>query len=90
MKTIQIAPYRKDCKVIGHKIIGTMGCRTFVFEIPREYEVYSYQHEHLINGFCEAIALSSKPGQVEWLLNDYWQIKGGKFYENRIVGQGQQ
>lgn len=81
MKTIQIAPYKKDCKVVGNKIIGTMSGRTFVFEIPREYEVYSYQHEHLINGFCGAIALSSKPWQVEQLLNEHFGISGGKFYE---------
>lgn len=81
MKTIQIAPYKEDCRIVGNKIIGTMAGRTFVFEIPREYEVYSYQHEYLIKGFCEAIALCSKQRQVEDLLNNYWQIKGGQFYE---------
>ncbi len=81
MKTIQIAPYERDCRVVGNKIMGTMGKRTFVFEIPSEYEVYSYQHEWLIHNFCEAIALCSKPWQVEQLLNDHWGIKGGKFYE---------
>lgn len=81
MRTIQIAPYREDCRIVGNKIIGKMGKRTFVFEIPSEYEVYSYQHEHLIANFCEAIALCSKPWQIEQLLNDHWGIKGGKFYE---------
>ena len=81
MKTIQIAPYDKDCKVIGHKITGTMNGRTFVYDIPSEYEVYSYQHEYLIKCFCAAIALASKPWQVTNALNEQFGIEGGKFYE---------
>ena len=81
MRTIQIAPYREDCRVVGNQIIGTMGERTFVFTIPSEYEVYSYQHEWLIEAFCAAIALSSKPWQVERLLNDRFNIKGGTISE---------
>lgn len=34
MKTIQIAPYRDDCRIEGQKIIGAMDGRTFVFELP--------------------------------------------------------
>ena len=81
MKVIQIAPHRNDCKVVGNTIEGRMDGRVFRFEIPSEYEVYSYQHEYLINTFRQAIALSSKPWQVEQLLNDHWGIKGGKFSE---------
>jgi len=81
MKTIQIAPYKQDCKIDGHKIVGTMGKRTFVFEIPEQYEIPAEIHDGLISNFCEAIALSSKHWQVERVLNDAWQIEGGKFYE---------
>lgn len=81
MKVIQIAPYESDCRIVGNEIIGTMGGRTFVFEIPSQYEVYSYQHKHLISRFREAIALCSKPWQVERLLNDHLGIEGGKFRE---------
>lgn len=81
MKTIQIAPYKRDCRIDGNNIEGKMGERVFRFEIPENYEIAPEQHEGLISNFCEAIALCSKPWQVERLLNDHWQIEGGKFYE---------
>lgn len=81
MKTIQIAPYKKDCKVENNRVIGTMDGRTFVFEIPIKYHVSPKIHETLISNFCEAIALCSKPWQVEWCLNQHWNIEGGKFHE---------
>ena len=81
MKTIQIAPYKRDCKIDGHKVLGTMGNRTFCFEIPEQYEIPEEIHDSIITNFCQAIALSSKCWQVERLLNDTFQIDGGKFYE---------
>ena len=81
MKVIQLAPHRNDCRVVDNKVIGTMDGRTFVYEIPAEYEIGEDIHDSLISTFCEAIALSSKPWQVEQLLNDHWGIKGGKFSE---------
>lgn len=83
MKTIQIAPYTKDCKIIGNKVTGTMCGRVFVFEIPDNYRMPEDEatRRSMIKNFCEAIALSSKPWQVEGLLNTHWHISGGKFYE---------
>ena len=83
MKTIQIAPYRDDCRIEGKKVIGTMDGRTFVFELPESVRMPRAKavRETMINNFCEAIALSSRPWQVERLLNDHWGIEGGKFYE---------
>lgn len=83
MKTIQIAPYREDCRIDGKKVIGTMGGRTFVFELPARVRMPEDEATRatMISNFREAIALSSKPWQAERLLNEHWQIKGGKFYE---------
>ena len=83
MRTIQIAPYKEFCSIHGHKIAGTMGGRTFVFELPENVEMpeLDWQKEMMISNFCEAIALCSKQWQVEDLLNNHWQIEGGKFYE---------
>lgn len=83
MKTIQIAPYRDDCRLEGKKIIGAMDGRTFVFELPEAVRIPRAKatREAMVNNFCEAIALSSRPWQVERLLNDHWGIEGGKFYE---------
>ena len=81
MKTIQIAPHRNDCRVVDNKVTGTMDGRTFVYEIPSEYEISEDAHNALISTFREAIALSSKPWQVESLMNDFWGIEGGRFYE---------
>lgn len=83
MRTIQIAPYKEDCKIVGNKVVGTMDGRTFVFELPERVGMPKDEaiRQTMINNFCEAIALSSKPWQVEWILNEHWSIKGGKFYE---------
>lgn len=80
MKTIQIAPKATDCKVVGNEIIGKWNGRTLVYTIPSDVEVYDYQHPYLIRTFCTAIALSSKPWQVERALNEYYGING-KFSE---------
>ena len=79
MRTIQIAPYQKDCRMIGRRIIGTMNERTFVYELPSDERPYT--EESMIANFCEAIALCSKQWQVEELLNNHWGIEGGKFWE---------
>lgn len=83
MKTIQIAPYKKDCRIEGKKIIGVMDGRTFVFELPINVVMPRNKpmREIMISNFCEAIALCSKFWQIEDLLNKYWNIEGGKFYE---------
>ena len=83
MKTIQIAPYKDDCKIDGKKVIGTMDGRTFVFELPDHVSMPADEKTRsvMIDNFCEAIALCSKPGQSEDLLNKDWQIDGVKFYE---------
>ena len=85
MRSIQIAPYAKDCKVIGHSVTGKMGKRVFVFEVPDRYRMPEDEasRQTMINNFCEAIALCSKQWQIEDLLNEHWGIKGGKFYEQK-------
>lgn len=35
-----------------------------------------YTEEHLKSSMNQAIAFSSKPWQVEWMLNEYFGIKG--------------
>lgn len=81
MKVIQIAPHKEDCKVNGNKVIGTMDGRTFVYEIPAEYEIGEDVKDALIATFRQAIGLCSKPWQVTEILNNYWNISGGMFYE---------
>lgn len=83
MRTIQIAPNREDCRIEGKKVIGTMDGRTFVFELPKSVRMPRAKvvKDAMIRNFCEAIALCSKPWQVEDLLNRHWQIEGGKFRE---------
>lgn len=83
MRTIQIAPYKEDCRIEGKKVIGTTDGRTFVFELPERVGMPRAKdvRETMISNFCEAIALCSKQWQVERLLNDHWQIEGGRFYE---------
>lgn len=78
MRTIQIAPYREDCRVEGQKIIGTMDGRTLVYEVPEGEQMP--EGAGVIDDFCCAIAMSSYGRQVESLLNNFWGIKG-KFYE---------
>lgn len=83
MRTIQIAPNEEDCRIEGRKVIGTMGGRTFVFEVPKGCTMprRKLERECMIKNFRMAIALCSKQWQVEDLLNNHWQIEGGKFYE---------
>lgn len=80
MRTIKIAPDASECKVVGNDVIGKFNGRTLVYQIPAEIEVYGYQHESLIENFRAAIAMSSKPWQVERMLNDMYRIEGN-FYE---------
>lgn len=83
MRTIQIAPHREDCRIDGNKVLGTMNGRTFVFELPKNVIISDNDglKETMIANFREAIAMCSKPWQIEDLLNRHWGISGGKFYE---------
>ena len=85
MKTIQIAPNKEDCKIIGHSVTGTMDGRVFVFELPERVRMPEDEATRatMVSNFCEAIALCSKPWQIEDVLNRHWGIKGGKFYETK-------
>lgn len=79
MRTIKIAPDASECKVVGNDVIGKFNGRTLVYQIPNDIEVYGYHHENLIENFRAAIAMSSKPWQVERMLNEHYGING-KFY----------
>lgn len=81
MKYIQIAPSRKDCTINKTTITGKMGKRTFVFQLAPGDTFNLAQGDAFIEAFCMAIAISSKQHQVENLLNEYFGITGGKFYE---------
>lgn len=83
MKTIQIAPYKEDCRIVGKKVTGKMGGRKFVFELPEEVDMPQDRatREIMKRDFRQAIALCSKFWQIEDLLNRHWNIEGGKFYE---------
>ena len=81
MKTIQIAPYKKDCSITKTKITGTMDGRTFVFELANGDTFNLKQTDAFISCFQQAIALCSKQWQVEELLNTHLGITGAKFYE---------
>lgn len=83
MTTIQVAPYKEDCRIESKKVIGVMNGRTFVFELPINVAMPRKKavRETMIANFCEAIALCSKFWQIEYLLNKHWNIEGGKFYE---------
>ena len=81
MATIQIAPYKKDCTISGSKITGTMDGRTFVYELPKGLQFNTEDGGGFIGAFQQAIALCSKQPQIEELLNRYFGIQGGRFYE---------
>lgn len=81
MKTLQIAPYRKDCTITKTAIRGTMDGRTFVFELATGQEFNLDQADDFVTCFQQAIALCSHQDQIEWLLNTYLGITGAKFYE---------
>lgn len=78
---IQIAPHKEDCRIEGHKVIGTMNGKTMVFYIPMNYAMPKKpeEREAMISNFREAIALASRSYQVEAVLNRAWGIEGGKF-----------
>ena len=91
MRTIQIAPNREDCRIEGKKVIGTMDGRTFIFELPDYVNDPKSEEvkETMISNFREAIALCSKPWQVEDLLNRHWQFCRRKTKGYRVqVAQG--
>lgn len=81
MKTIQIAPYHKDCTITDTRITGTMDGRTFVFELAPGDTFNREQDEEFISCFQQAIAICSKQSQIEWLLNTHLGVTGAKFYE---------
>ena len=81
MKTIQIAPFKKDITINETKITGTMNGRTFVFELANGDTFNLNQADALISCFQQAIALCSKQWQIEELLNTHLGITGAKFYE---------
>lgn len=81
MKTIQIAPYRKDCTITDTTITGTMAGRTFVFELAPGDTFNRDQDEEFISCFQQAIALCSKQREIETLLNRHFGCAGARFYE---------
>lgn len=80
MKTIQIAPHREDCTITDTRITGTMNGKTYVFQLANGDTFNLDQADAFISCFQQAIALSSKTSQAEWLLNTHLGITGAKFY----------
>ena len=78
-KTIQIAPYLKDCTITEHQIIGIMDGKKYIFTLPEGYEFDLEASREYIRAFQQAIALASKTWQAEGALNDAFGIKGGRF-----------
>lgn len=78
MKTIQIAPYKKDCTVTKNTISGTMGDRTFVYQLaPDCLLVFDTENaDYYISCFQEAIAICSKQHQIQDLLNRHFNNEG--------------
>lgn len=80
MRTIKIAPDASECRVVGNEVIAEFNGRTLVYQIPSDIEVWSIHHALLIENLRNAIAMSSKPWQVERMLNEHYGING-KFIE---------
>ena len=71
-KTIQIAPYNDQIKIIGNTISTDFaGGIAYTAQGLRQYE-----EESLKSCFSTAIAFTSKPWQLERLLNDALNLQG--------------
>lgn len=80
MITIQIAPDFEDCRIIGNRIEGTMKDGTvYIYKAPKGTTFDRRDQFATKQAFRQAIGLSSKTHQAEWLLNDYLSIKGNFF-----------
>lgn len=90
MKTIQIAPNAADCTIKNGIITGALGERVFHYALPytsdkkarNAWALFDNDPETVKAAFCAAIALASKPWQVTDALNRYFDVEGGKFYED--------
>ena len=90
METIQIAPHWEECTVEGGRITGTLGERVFHYALPytsdkkarNAWALFDNDPETVKAAFCAAIALASKPWQITDALNRYFDVEGGKFYED--------
>ena len=81
MKTIQIAPHKEDCTITDTAIRGTMDGRTFVYELGPGETFNLDQADKFIESFRTAIGMLSKPWQITDVLNSYFGVPDGKFYE---------
>lgn len=86
MKTIQIAPYKKDVRIIDNMIIAKMRNLKIILCLPEKVEMPKDKKSHSImkDNLIEAIALCSKTWQIEELLDKHWQIKGCKISVTNI------
>lgn len=71
MKTIEIAPSRKNTHIRGSMIWGNLsdGTRTYILDLPKGTKIDPAERNTVKDAFCTAIALRSKPRQTEELLS---------------------
>ena len=86
MKTITIGPSLSDVTIEGGKISAPMNGKTLVYKAPEGMEFAGKDYDAVKRAFWEACVISSRPWQVEGVLNDYFGIKG-TFTITPIVGK---
>ena len=71
IKTIEIAPSRKNTRIRGNKIIGHMsdGSRTYIATFPEHAHFIREEYPVVKDAFSQAIFLCSKKWQAEDLLS---------------------
>lgn len=81
MKSIEIAPSRKNTHIVGDTmIVGRLkdGSRTYVYDLPKGYEFPKSGRDDFKHAFSFAIAMASKVWQVEEQLDEAFGVTGGK------------
>lgn len=76
MKTITIGPSLSDVTIEGGKISAVMNNKELVYKAPEGMEFAEKDYDTVKRAFWEACVISSRPWQVEDVLNNYFGIKG--------------
>lgn len=84
MKTIKLAPSYEEVEVTTSTIVTDFGGRHIVYALPSTIEFdLPRQKDMAIEVMRKAIALSSYPHQLQWLLNQSFNVEG-KVYDRAL------
>ena len=77
IKTIEIAPSRKNTRIRKNMIIGRLsdGSRTYVLDLPKDSTFARKDYKEAKDAFRAAIALASKKWQVEETLSSVFGVE---------------